>query len=574
MDLDGDMDDGLDLIWGEPEPKIESPESLTLPTRSVGFLLLLTAGLGGLQSIFALIFSNGSAHLSSLGLSKPVLALVWMAGPVAGMTLQPYFGICSDQCRSPWGRRRPFIACGTLAAVVSLIGLASAEKLSQVLVHLWASDSSHAEAAARSLAAGVAVVFFVVLNVAVQPIQGGVRALLADICPQAQQPAVNAVAGIVVSASNIFSYALGFIDLPRLGPLRALGGNSQFSILCVVTSATLVVSIALTCLAVRERNPMLDEDVLQKQLGAEEDSGDTVYAMALYLCTSFPRLPQQVRQVCKVQFFSWMGWFPFLFYMTTYIGNRYKSSMATASGRPSPTDQEVQARSTRIGSFGLLLFALVALVAGAILPLAHKHASCQDSRKVVPSGINVTIRRFGSIRCLWIMSHVLFACCMLATFFISSLQGVCILVGLSGISWAITIWAPYAIISTHISHDGDDGGTYLHCSEPLVLHYSESEEEEDDQQFQGRYGEKGDGNDETCERRPGIAFGLHNAAIAGPQIVAAAACSLIFWMLEGSSQDGIVWALRAGGLAALGAAVLARGVREEDSGLGPGRGSG
>lgn len=83
MDLDGDSDDGLDLIWGEPEPKIELPQVPALPTRVVGLLLLLTAGLGGcvvqhinriqnkhtnlsnrLQGIFALIFSNGSVGVS------------------------------------------------------------------------------------------------------------------------------------------------------------------------------------------------------------------------------------------------------------------------------------------------------------------------------------------------------------------------------------------------------------------------------------------------------------------------------------------------------------------------------
>lgn len=193
------------------------------------------------------------AHLNSLGLSKPILALVWMAGLVAGMTLQPYFGICSDQCRSPWGRRRPFIACGTLAAVMSLIGLASAEKLAQQLVRLWTINSSHVTGSS-SLAAGIAVAFFVVLNVAVQPIQGGIRALLADACPRFQQLTVNAVAGTVVSASNIFSYSLAFIDLPNLGLFRTFGINSQFSILCVATSVTLVISTALTCVAVREKS--------------------------------------------------------------------------------------------------------------------------------------------------------------------------------------------------------------------------------------------------------------------------------------------------------------------------------
>lgn len=47
MDLDGDADDDLDQIWYELEPETQSPKSSFPPTRTLGFLFLLTAGLGG-----------------------------------------------------------------------------------------------------------------------------------------------------------------------------------------------------------------------------------------------------------------------------------------------------------------------------------------------------------------------------------------------------------------------------------------------------------------------------------------------------------------------------------------------
>jgi len=31
-------------------------------------------------------------------------------------------------------------------------------------------------------------------------------------------------------------------------------------------------------------------------------------------------LPKPIRRVCYVQLAAWMGWFPFLFYATTYMG--------------------------------------------------------------------------------------------------------------------------------------------------------------------------------------------------------------------------------------------------------------
>lgn len=222
-----------------------------------------------------------------------------MAGPIAGMTLQPYFGICSDQCRSPWGRRRPFIAGGALAAIASLLGLAFAQD------------------APDPLAASLAVVCIVVLNIAIQPLQGGLRSLVADVVGQQQQPAANAIAGVVVNGVNVASYALSFADLERAvgGP-----GSSQFAILCFVTSIALAVSVAVTCLAVRERVGASRDRSGDLSNEPDDTTSTSIGARLLYLCSSFKRLPVQVRQVCKVQFLSWMGWFPFLFYMTTYIG--------------------------------------------------------------------------------------------------------------------------------------------------------------------------------------------------------------------------------------------------------------
>jgi solute carrier family 45, member 1/2/4 len=251
-----------------------------------------------------------------------------MAGPVAGITIQPYCGIRSDQCLSSWGRRRPFIAWGAVAAVASLLGLALTERLAVILVCLCGGSCSSVyahpqEQSVKVVAANITVFFIVTLNVALQPLQGGLRALIADMCPRSQQPTANAVAGTVISASNVLCYALGFIDLQRIAFLRALGGNSQFAVLCIVTSVTLAVSVGLTCLSAEEKSAMPGNDGLYTH-SAAASTRYTVRAQLWYLCTSFPRLPRQVQQVFKVQFFSWIGWFPFLFYVTVYISETCK----------------------------------------------------------------------------------------------------------------------------------------------------------------------------------------------------------------------------------------------------------
>lgn len=63
-------------------------------------------------------------YLLSLGMSKSLLAFVWIAGPLSGTLVQPYVGIRSDNCRIKYGKRIPFMLSGALATAVSLLALA------------------------------------------------------------------------------------------------------------------------------------------------------------------------------------------------------------------------------------------------------------------------------------------------------------------------------------------------------------------------------------------------------------------------------------------------------------------
>jgi solute carrier family 45 protein 1/2/4 len=93
-------------------------------TKSSWYLFLLTLGGLGLQIGWSVETSYGSPYLLSLGVSKSLLALVWIAGPLSGVLVQPYVGLKSDNCRIRFGRRRPFIIGGAAATIVSLMILA------------------------------------------------------------------------------------------------------------------------------------------------------------------------------------------------------------------------------------------------------------------------------------------------------------------------------------------------------------------------------------------------------------------------------------------------------------------
>ena len=73
-------------------------------------------------------------------MSKSLLAFVWIAGPLSGTLVQPYVGIRSDNCRSPWGKRVPFMLAGAFATAISLLCLAWTREIVHGFLGLFGAD--------------------------------------------------------------------------------------------------------------------------------------------------------------------------------------------------------------------------------------------------------------------------------------------------------------------------------------------------------------------------------------------------------------------------------------------------
>ncbi|KAG6036922.1 hypothetical protein E4U41_005425 [Claviceps citrina] len=447
-----------------------------------------------LQAVFALIFSNGSAYLTSLGVSGPALSFIWSVGPICGLVLQPCFGLLSDRCQSSWGRRKPLIFFGALGATASLLSLASAEPLGNGITRMLMPPRRPYMVERNVLPATLAVFCVMTLNVSVQALQCGLRTLIVDTVPPPQQQTANAWAGILVSLTNVLCYGLSFADLrEEVGFLR---DSSQFAILCVITSVLLTATVSVTCLTVREER---GHDHAPELLIRGNGPRGSIRAMVLDLYGSFFRLTPRVRTALKAH----------------YLGNLDKQSHSSQSAYGSTRGADRQYTASPTGSLGLLIFSLVAVVAGILIPRVTAY------RASWTSGSKRNAAEEQALRQTWAASQILFATAMLLTILVSSPWQAHVLMGLSGISWAVSIWAPHAIIGAHISASGRVGGAAP-----------------------------------KCEVRPGIVVGLHNAAVSAPQIVSAACCGLLFWMLDGVSEDVIGWALRVAALSTLAAAWL------------------
>jgi solute carrier family 45 protein 1/2/4 len=128
-------DDGL--MGNEPAAETSDEHQAS---KSVWYLIILTISIGGLQIAWSVEMSNGSPYLLSLGLSKSLMALVWIAGPLSGTLVQPYVGMLSDKCRISWGKRKPFMLGGATATIVSLMFLAWTKEIVGGFLGLFGAD--------------------------------------------------------------------------------------------------------------------------------------------------------------------------------------------------------------------------------------------------------------------------------------------------------------------------------------------------------------------------------------------------------------------------------------------------
>ena len=173
--------------------------------------------------------------------------------------------------------------------------------------HLLHSFGSDHNSTAVVLPSGiVAAVLILALNVAIQPVQMGIRALIIDTCPPHQQVEAMAYSSCITGVGSVLGYASGFMNLSSWLPWL---GDTQFKCLSVAASLALGSTVAVTLFVIKEKEVIFDIE--------GDNRGTRVFEVVRQVLHSVRLMPTGMKRVCKAQFFAWMGWFPFLFYITT-----------------------------------------------------------------------------------------------------------------------------------------------------------------------------------------------------------------------------------------------------------------
>jgi maltose/moltooligosaccharide transporter len=204
------------------------------PRQGSAGLWNISFGFFGIQIGFALQNANMSRVFQSLGSSIDDLPALWVAAPLTGLLVQPIIGHLSDRT---WfgrlGRRRPYFLLGSVLAALSLFAMPQSDALLVAAVLLWVLDAS--------------------LNVSMEPF----RAFVGDMLRKDQHTAGYAVqtafigAGAVVG--SIFPYLLDHFGVANEAPGGGIPDTVRYSFWA--GGIALFASVLWTVLTTREYTP-------------------------------------------------------------------------------------------------------------------------------------------------------------------------------------------------------------------------------------------------------------------------------------------------------------------------------
>lgn len=392
---------------------------------------VLVVGLLGVQITWSAEMTYASPYLLSLGLTKSHMSLVFLAGPLSGLIVQPLVGVLADNSKSRFGRRRPYMVLGGAITVLAMLLLGFTRDFASIF-------TTRNSAANDALTVWLAVFSIYCIDFAINAVQAVDRALLVDTLPTSEQAEGNAWAAQMLGIGSVVGFFIGNIDLPYW---FAWIGDTQLEVLSVIACFLLIFSHAITIVGVKE-----------KVLLSTGAKGKGFKQELKEIYQNIRTLPPTIRQICMIQFFAWIGWFPVLFFLSTYIGEMHKRAS------PNATDAE----GTRLGGRTQFYSAILSLFTNIALPFFVFTAETRTSSgnangfyEVKKKGVKDRIPKV-HLATLWAASHAIFAVCMIATWFVSSVWAATCIMTLTGFSWAITQWAPFSLIGEAILSGGSD----------------------------------------------------------------------------------------------------------------------
>ncbi len=263
------------------------------PALSFWQIWNMSFGFLGIQFGWALQMANMSAIYQMLGAEESQLPILWLAAPVTGLLVQPVVGYLSDRTWNRFGRRRPFFLIGAICASIALVFMPNSGTLWMAAGLLWILDAS--------------------VNVSMEPF----RAFVADKLPQRQRSRGFAMQSLFIGLGAVMASSLPYLLTTYFG---VAGTAPQGEIPAAVHwafyigAAAFMGAVLWTVLSTPEYPPEDLEAFRRMKASSRGLSG-----FLRELVDGIGNMPQTMRQLALVQFFTWMALFCMWIYYSPAI---------------------------------------------------------------------------------------------------------------------------------------------------------------------------------------------------------------------------------------------------------------
>jgi maltose/moltooligosaccharide transporter len=241
----------------------------------------MSFGFLGIQFGWGLQLANMSAVYERLGARPDEVPLLWLAAPVTGLLVQPIVGALSDRTWGPLGRRRPYFLAGAILASIALFFMPTSSTLWMAASLLWILDAS--------------------INISMEPF----RAFVADKLDVTQRTAGFVMQSFFIGIGATFANALPYI-LSQLGVTGSTASGIPLTVKYSFQAGAVVFLLAVlwTVFTTTEFPP---EDMAAFERAKKDRGG--LFALFGEIGGSIREMPQTMKQLAVVQFFTWLGLF-------------------------------------------------------------------------------------------------------------------------------------------------------------------------------------------------------------------------------------------------------------------------
>lgn len=321
---------------------------VTKPRLPLARIVEMNLGFLGLQFSFGLQQANMAPIYGYLGADEATLPLLWLAGPVTGLLVQPLIGAMSDRTNTRLGRRTPYFLIGAILCSLCLLAMPYSRTLWMAASLLWILDAAN--------------------NVTMEPYRAYVGDRLAPEQRATGFLTQSAFTGLAQTLSYLAPSLLVWIGFDK--DAVDANGIPDITRIAFLIGAVLSLSTILWSVWRVPELPLPPEE--QARLAADPL---TLRGALADLKTALVEMPKPMRQLALAMLCQWYAMFAYWQFITFAIARSLHDTADTTSTAFRDT-------VLTVGQLGAFYNAIAFVAALALMPLARRfgakrvHACC------------------------------------------------------------------------------------------------------------------------------------------------------------------------------------------------------